>query len=171
MVGPVVESFSLSIVIFRISAAGFGTQGDHRLRPRTRLSPRTVGSWGRLGAFVFRCALVWVVLLIRGRGIVRAFLSSPGTLASWIGLSQRGWVWEKQESKRRYHQRTQVPSTLNAITKILPRPGDRKPCCERTHLYSLLFQGDDSGFYSEKWVLDSSWVADKYHIVKTSTSC
>lgn len=99
--GPVVVAVSLRVLVLRISAIGFQTQGDHWLGPR--LTAWAMGSWGRLGAFVFRSALVWVVLLVWGRGIVRAFLSSPGALALWIGLSYKGLRVEnsgRQERKR-----------------------------------------------------------------------
>lgn len=98
MTGPVLEGVSSLLgLVFRISAAWLRTQGDHRLGLGPRLTAWAVGGWGRLGAFVFRSALVWVVLLIWGRGVARAFLSPPGVLTSWIGLSCGGWTLEKKE--------------------------------------------------------------------------
>lgn len=100
VIGPTVEGLSLVWFLFRISATGFGTEGNHWLR--SRLTAWAVRSWGGLGAFVFRSALVWVVLLIWGRSIVRAFLPSPGALTLWIGLNYRRWeeIGEKKKKEK-----------------------------------------------------------------------
>lgn len=104
--GPIVEGVSLMVLVLRISAARFGTECNHRLGPR--MTAWAMRGWGRLGAFMFRSALVWVVLLVWGRGIVRAFLSSSGALAAWIGLSNRGWGRKNggKRERKRYHQST-----------------------------------------------------------------
>lgn len=86
--GPVVQSFSFKLVFPWVFAAALWMQGDHRLSSGPGLRPWAVESWGRLGAFVFRSALLWVILVIVwGWGIVGAFLSSPRAFEQRVGLS------------------------------------------------------------------------------------
>lgn len=166
------------ILLLRISAAGFRTQGDHRLR----LRPITwaVGSWGRLGAFVFRSALVWVVLLIWGRGIVRALLPSPGALASWIGLSYGGWAKRRRENRRErdaikaYGRGKTPPSTLDhqnqqETEKLLWKTSflQLNFISEMAQVFIFLFQNHYQTEMSTWLPQYSRWVPHKYHEVKT----
>lgn len=106
---PAVVSVSLVVLVLRVLAMGFQMHGDHWLGPR--LTAGAVGSWGRLGAFVFRSALVRVILFIWGRGIVRAFLSSSRALAPWNGLSCKRLKVENQGREK------EMPSKNNAKKK------------------------------------------------------
>lgn len=96
---PVLEGVTLVSFPLGVSRAGHGSHRTRRMDPGVLL-----GSW-MMGAFVFRGAMVRLVLVLRGGGVVWTLLTPPGALAQENGNDEylvhqviRGW--ERNQNKK-----------------------------------------------------------------------